>query len=52
MGPYKDDLFVQNSRRLHKRLNKRGVTHSYTEREGAHYWHNRRICVADFLSQL
>ena len=48
----KNDLFIQNGRRLHKQLNKRGITHSYTETCGAHCWRNWRIYLADFLSQL
>lgn len=48
----KDDMFINNGRRFHKRLTKSGVDHFYMENEGGHTWRNWRIYLADFLKQL
>ena len=48
----KDDMFINNGRRFHKRLTKSGVDHFYMENEGGHTWRNWRIYLADFLKQI
>lgn len=44
-----DDMFLNNGRRFHKRLDKKGFEHRYTETEGAHYWRSWRMYLTDFL---
>ena len=48
----KDDMFINNGRRFHKRLTKSGIDHFYMESEGAHTWRNWRIYLTDFLERL
>lgn len=48
----KDDMFINNGRRFHKRLTKSGIDHFYMESEGAHTWRNWRTYLADFLKRL
>ena len=48
----KDDMFINNGRRFHKRLTKSGIDHFYTENEGGHTWRNWRLYLSDFLTQL
>ena len=48
----KDDMFINNGRRFHKRLTKSGIDHFYMENEGGHTWRNWRIYLADFLKQI
>ena len=48
----KDDMFINNGRRFHKRLTKSGIDHFYMENEDGHTWRNWRIYLADFLKRL
>ena len=48
----KDDMFINNGRRFHKRLTKSSIDHFYTENEGGHTWRNWRLYLSDFLTQL
>lgn len=48
----KDDMFINNGRRFHRRLTKSGIDHFYMENEGGHTWRNWRIYLADFLKQI
>ena len=48
----KDDMFINNGRRFHKRLTKSGIDHFYMENEGGHTWRNWRLYLSDFLKQL
>lgn len=48
----KNDMFINNGRRFHKRLTKSGIDHFYMENEGGHTWRNWRIYLADFLKQI
>ena len=48
----KDDMFINNGRRFHKRLTKSGIDHFYTENDGGHTWRNWRLYLLDFLTQL
>lgn len=45
----KDDMFINNGRRFHKRLTKSGIDHFYLENEGGHTWRNWRLYLSDFL---
>ncbi|MBQ4394138.1 MAG: hypothetical protein II825_02400 [Paludibacteraceae bacterium] len=45
----KDDMFINNGRRFHKRLTKSGIDHFYLESEGGHTWRNWRLYLSDFL---
>ena len=45
----KDDMFINNGRRFHKRLTKSGIDHFYIENEGGHTWRNWRWYLSDFL---
>lgn len=48
----KDDMFINNGRRFHKRLTKSGIDHFYMENDGGHTWRNWRIYLTDFLKRL
>lgn len=48
----KDDMFINNGRRFHKRLKKSGIDHFYMENEGGHTWRNWRLYLSDFLKRL
>lgn len=48
----KDDMFINNGRRFHKRLTKKGVPHIYIETIGGHTWRNWRFYLTDFLERL
>ena len=48
----KDDMFINNGRRFHKRLTKSGIDHFYMENEGGHTWRNWRLYLSDFLKRL
>ena len=48
----KDDMFINNGRRFHKRLTKSGIDHFYMENEGGHTWRNWRFYLTDFLERL
>lgn len=48
----KEDMFINNGRRFHRRLTKQNIPHSYTETAGSHTWRNWRLYLADFLLQL
>ena len=48
----RSDMFINNGRRFHKRLNKKGIPHIYMETIGGHTWRNWRIYLADFLKRL
>lgn len=48
----KDDMFINNGRRFHKRLTKKGVPHIYIETSGGHTWRNWRFYLTDFLECL
>ena len=48
----KDDMFINNGRRFHKRLTKSGIDHFYMENEGGHTWRNWRLYLSDFLTKL
>ena len=48
----KDDMFINNGRRFHKRLTKSGINHFYMENDGGHTWRNWRIYLTDFLERL
>ena len=48
----KDDMFINNGRRFHKRLTKSDIDHFYTENDGGHTWRNWRLYLSDFLTQL
>lgn len=48
----KDDMFINNGRRFHKRLTKSGIDHFYMESEGAHTWRNWRLYLSDFLVRI
>lgn len=48
----KKDMFINNGRRFHKRLTKKGVPHIYIETIGGHTWRNWRIYLTDFLERL
>ena len=48
----KDDMFINNGRRFHKRLTKSGIDHFYMENDGGHTWRNWRIYLTDFLERL
>jgi len=48
----KDDMFINNGRRFHKRLTKKGVPHIYIETSGGHTWRNWRFYLTDFLERL
>ena len=47
----RNDIFVSNARQFHRRLNRQGIEHTYTETEGAHYWRNWRKYLVEFLQQ-
>lgn len=46
------DMFINNGRRFHKRLTKKGIDHFYKEDEGGHTWRNWRIDLTDWLKRL
>lgn len=48
----RNDLFINNGRRFHKRLTKKGIDHFYLENEGGHTWRNWRTYLTDFLKRL
>lgn len=48
----KDDMFINNGRRFHKRLTKSGIDHFYLENDGGHTWRNWRLYLSDFLKRL
>ena len=48
----KNDIFVSNARQFHRRLNRRGIPHRYTETDGEHVWRNWRWFLTDFLQQI
>lgn len=48
----KNDMFINNGRRFHKRLTKKGVPHIYIETIGGHTWRNWRFYLTDFLERL
>lgn len=48
----KDDMFINNGRRFHKRLTKSGIDHFYMENEGGHTWRNWRFYLTDFFERL
>ncbi len=48
----KNDIFVSNARLFHRKLERRGIRHRYTETAGEHFWRNWRMFLVDFLTQL
>jgi len=48
----KEDIFVSNARQFHRRLNRCGIAHSYTETTGEHNWRNWRIYLSDFVQHI
>lgn len=48
----KDDLFVDNARRFHQKLDETGVPHTYIETAGAHDWRTWRSHLVEFLTRL
>ena len=48
----KDDIFYNNAKKLHKRMNKEGIPHEYIEIGGGHYWRAWRECLIRFFEQL
>lgn len=48
----KDDLFINNGRRFHKRLTEKDIPHTYTETIGGHTWRNWRLYLTDFLQRV
>ena len=48
----KDDMFINNGRRFHKRLIKSGIDHFYMENDGGHTWRNWRLYLSDYLQKV
>ena len=48
----KDDMFINNGRRFHKRLTKSGIDHFYMENEGGHTWRNWRLYLSNYLVKI
>ena len=48
----KDDMFINNGRRFHKRLTKSGIDHFYIENEGGHTWRNWRLYLSDYMIKI
>ena len=48
----KDDMFINNGRRFHKRLTKSGIDHFYMENEGGHTWRNWRLYLSDYMIKI
>lgn len=48
----KDDLFYNNAKKLHKRMNKEGIPHDYIVIGGGHYWRAWRECLIRFFEQI
>lgn len=48
----KEDIFVSNARQFHRRLNRCGIAHSYTETTGEHNWRSWRIYLSEFVQQI